>query len=319
MPGDINSKYDSAVLLGPTATGKTRLAVRIALKYGWEIISVDSRQVYKGLDLASGKDLDEYTVDGRAVPYHLIDITTLDSEYNVFRFQNDFYAVFDTLKKEGKVPFAVGGTGLYLDSVIRGYELIPVPENEERRRALEGKSIEELSAMLRALRPNLHNKSDLLVKERAIKALEIELYRRSAEWKSLSAKAKPRPRLNPLVIGVTLRREVLYKNIERRLSERLNGGMIEEIERLHKDYSWECLEKLGLEGRYISFYLEGKIPSEAELREKLCTEIKHFAKRQETWFRKMEKSGVTIHWLPLDASYDERLACAGRLIEESFF
>lgn len=315
MPGNI----DCVILLGPTATGKTRLGVRLAQKYGWEIISADSRQVYKGLDLASGKDLDEYTVDGVRIPYHLIDITTLEDEYNVFRFQNDFYTLFDNMRARGMMPFVVGGTGLYLDSILRSYDLVSVPENRARREELERMSMEELSAMLIKLRPVLHNKSDLLAKDRVIKALEIELYKQSDEGKAAAASSSPRPRLNPLVIGVNMPRETLYKNIERRLSERLKDGMIDEIKRLHNDYPWERLEMLGLEGRYVSLYLEGKIPTEDEMREKLCTEIRHFAKRQETWFRKMERSGIKIHWLPESEDAEKRFACASRLIGESVF
>lgn len=314
---DMQGNINCVVLLGPTASGKTRLAVRLARKYGWDIISVDSRQVYKGLDLASGKDLGEYIEGGAQIPCHLIDITTLDDEYNVFRFQNDFYALFDKMREGGKIPFAVGGTGLYLDCILRGYALIPVPENDALRRELEAKSLEELSAYLMELRPSLHNKSDLLIKERVIKAIQIELYKRTEEGKRAAAAAPARGPVTPLVLGVAIGREKLYRNIEIRLSERLKDGMIDEIANLHKTYSWERLEKLGLEGRYVSFYLEGKIASEEEMQERLATEIKHFAKRQETWFRKMEKSGVVIRWLPPAGDADERFEKACRLIDEA--
>lgn len=304
------------VLLGPTAVGKTAIAVRLADKFGWDIISADSRQVYKGLDLGSGKDLSEYSINGKQIPYHLIDIATLDSEYNVFCFQQDFYRTFNSLKEQGKFAFVAGGTGMYLDSVVRGYDLLTVPENPEQKEELEKKSLEELGAMLLSLKPELHNKSDLAIKERVVKALQIELFKASPEGIKARSELLSRPKIEPLVIGTTLDRDELYKNIEIRLRQRIQEGMIEEVENLHKQYSWERLEKLGLEYRFVSFYLEGKISSKEEMEKQLCASIRHFAKRQETWFRGMERKGVKIHWLPRETSKEARYLAAVELIEK---
>lgn len=305
------------VLLGPTAAGKTSLAVSLADRFGWDIISADSRQVYKGLDLGSGKDLDEYNAGGRQVPYHLIDIATLHSEYNVFCFQQDFYRLFSQFQSQGKMPFAVGGSGMYADSVIRGYELLPVPENPRQKQELESHPLEELGAMLLQLKPDLHNRSDLADKARVIKALQIELYKISPEGKKLRETLCSRPDIRPLVIGVTLERSQLYRNIEIRLRERLGKGLIEEVRQLHAEFPWERLEKLGLEYRYVSLYLEGKIQSREEMERLLCRAIRQFAKRQETWFRGMERKGVDIHWLPREGGSEARFRSAVRLIESS--
>ena len=304
------------VLLGPTAVGKTAIAVRLADRFGWDIISADSRQVYKGLDLGSGKDLSEYSINGRQIPYHLIDIATLDSEYNVFCFQQDFYRTFNSLKDQGKFAFVAGGTGMYLDSVVRGYDLLTVPENLKQKEELEKKSLEELGAMLLSLKPELHNKSDLAIKERVVKALQIELFKASPEGIKARSELLSRPKIEPLVLGTTLDRDELYKNIEIRLRQRIQEGMIEEVENLHKQFSWERLEKLGLEYRFVSFYLEGKISSKEEMEKQLCASIRHFAKRQETWFRGMERKGVKIHWLPRETSKEARYLAAVELIEK---
>lgn len=304
------------VLLGPTAVGKTAIAVRLADRFGWDIISADSRQVYKGLDLGSGKDLSEYSINGKQIPYHLIDIATLDSEYNVFCFQQDFYRTFNSLKEQGKFAFVAGGTGMYLDSVVRGYDLLTVPENLEQKEELEKKSLEELGAMLLSLKPELHNKSDLAIKERVVKALQIELFKTSPEGIKARSELLSRPKIEPLVLGTTLDRDELYKNIEIRLRQRIQEGMIEEVENLHKQFSWERLEKLGLEYRFVSFYLEGKISSKEEMEKQLCASIRHFAKRQETWFRGMERKGVKIHWLPRETSKEARYLSAVELIEK---
>jgi tRNA dimethylallyltransferase len=311
------SEYNCIVVLGPTAVGKTYIGVNIASHFDLPVISADSRQVYKGLDLGSGKDLDEYTVtvknaDGseekKEVPHYLIDIASLDQEYNVFNYQMDFYKVFNSLDK---IPVVVGGTGMYLDAVIRGYDFVYVPENAELRKDFENKSLEELGQMLLKLKPDLHNKSDLLERERVIRALEIQLYMKSSECVLLRKKQLMRPVIKPYVIGTTVSRDVLHKNIKIRLRERIEHGMIEEVEGLHKNgASWERLEKLGLEYRFVSQYLEGKISSKEEMEELLYHAISQFAKRQETWFRGMQKKGVTINWLPLMEDKKERLKVA---------
>ncbi len=313
----MSGSYNCVVLLGPTAVGKTSLGVAIARHYGWDIISADSRQVYRGLDLGSGKDLSEYTSGGEPVKTHLIDITTLHEEYNVFRFQNDFYTIAKDFLSEGKTPFVVGGTGMYIDSVARGYDFVPVPENEKLREELSKKSLEELDAMLLSLRPNLHNKSDLLIRERVVRAIEIETFMKSEECRELRKSLPQRPDIKCLLIGTTLPREKLHANIKKRLRERMEAGMVEEVKNLHeKDgFSWERLEKLGLEYRFISEYLEGKIKSEEEMEEKLYHAICQFAKRQETWFRGMQKKGAAIHFLPSDVGYKEKLSAAFKLID----
>ena len=306
MQGSVNT----VVLLGPTAVGKTWLGVQLARHFGWDIISADSRQVYKGLDLGSGKDINEYSEGGAPVPYHLIDITTLASEYNVFNFQQDFYKIFSDNQKQNKMSFIVGGTGMYIDSVVRDYELIPVPENPELHKQLMDTPLEELAKQLLSLKPDLHNKSDLVLKDRVVKALEIELFKKSPEGKAVLEEKNSRPKVKPFVMGTTINRKELHSNIEKRLFERIDQGMIEEVEKLHEEFSWERLEKLGLEYRYVSFFLEGKIQSKKEMADELYHAICHFAKRQETWFRGMERKGVEIHWLPDDNDKQVKLKAA---------
>lgn len=306
MQGSVNT----VVLLGPTAVGKTWLGVQLARHFGWDIISADSRQVYKGLDLGSGKDINEYSEGGAPVPYHLIDITTLASEYNVFNFQQDFYKIFSDNQKQNKMSFIVGGTGMYIDSVVRDYELIPVPENPELHKQLMDTSLEELAKQLLSLKPDLHNKSDLVLKDRVVKALEIELFKKSPEGKAVLEEKNSRPKVKPFVMGTTINRKELHSNIEKRLFERIDQGMIEEVEKLHKEFSWERLEKLGLEYRYVSFFLEGKIQAKKEMSDELYHAICQFAKRQETWFRGMERKGVEIHWLPDDNDKQVKLKAA---------
>ena len=310
-------KCNCIVLLGPTAAGKTDIGVQLALHLGGEIISADSRQVYRGLDIGSGKDLADYTVRGVSVPYHLIDITDLGSEYNVFSYQQDFYRVFPEITGRGVLPVVVGGTGMYLDAVIRNYDLVTVPENPELHTRLESMTLEELGKRLLELRPDLHTREDLLHKERCIRAVEVAETMHSPGAEEIRAKMIRRPDIRPLVIGTTLDRDVLRANISRRLRERLDAGMIDEVRRLHDEgASWERLETLGLEYRFVSEFLEGKIGSEEELYEKLNIAIRQFAKRQETWFRGMEKKGVTIHWLPQTPDKTVRLTAALVLAEQ---
>ncbi len=315
------------VLLGPTAVGKTSLGVMLARHFGWDIISADSRQVYKGLDLGSGKDLSEYTVkekllDGTErivkIPYHLIDITTLAEEYNVFKFQSDFYKLSRDFLEQKKVPFVVGGTGMYIDSVARGYDFVPVEENKELRLSLEKKSLEELDNILLSLKPNLHNKSDLLIRERVVRAIEIETFMQSEECKEYRKTLPERPKLSCLLLGTTVPRDILHGNIKIRLRERMEQGMIDEVKNLHESgFSWERLEKLGLEYRFVSEYLEGKISSKEDMEEHLYHAICQFAKRQETWFRGMQKKGAAISWLPCVTDKEERFKAACEIIEKN--
>ena len=312
-------KYNSIVLLGPTASGKTSLAVRLAYNFNLEIISADSRQVYKGLDLGSGKDLDEYNYSGKNIPYHLIDVTDLNSEYNVFDFTKDFYRAFENITGRNIIPLITGGTGMYLDAVIRKYELVEVPENPEFHQNLLSKPLEELSKLLLSLKPDLHNKTDLEDKARVIKAIEIASYMQSDEYLKNKEELLKLPDIQPLILGTSLERPLLRENIKKRLDERFAQGMIEEVENLHKQgFSYERMERLGLEYRFISEYLEGKITSKEELSEKLYTAICQFAKRQETWFRGMERKGVKINWLTKENSQDLKFNEAEKIIKATF-
>ncbi|MDY4211304.1 MAG: tRNA (adenosine(37)-N6)-dimethylallyltransferase MiaA [Treponema sp.] len=312
-------KYNSIVLLGPTASGKTSLAVRLAYNFNLEIISADSRQVYKGLDLGSGKDLDEYNYSGKNIPYHLIDVTDLNSEYNVFDFTKDFYRAFKNITGRNIIPLIAGGTGMYLDAVIRKYELVEVPENPEFHQNLLSKPLEELSKLLLSLKPDLHNKTDLEDKARVIKAIEIASYMQSDEYLKNKEELLKLPDIQPLILGTSLERPLLRENIKKRLDERFAQGMIEEVENLHKQgFSYERMERLGLEYRFISEYLEGKITSKEELSEKLYTAICQFAKRQETWFRGMERKGVKINWLTKENSQDLKFNEAEKIIKATF-
>lgn len=269
-------KYNCIVLLGPTAVGKTSIGVQLAYQFNGEIISADSRQTYRGLDIGSGKDLCEYTVNGTPVPYHLIDIAYLSQEYNVFHYQQDFYRIFPQVISRGKLPIVVGGTGMYLDAVIRNYDLVDVPENKELRKSLEGKSLEELGRMYLELKPDLHTKNDLLERERVIRGIEIALCQ-GEEAQEIRKRMIVRPDIRPLIIGTTFEREKIRQNIYRRLVERIDEGMIEEVKHLHSDgCSWERLEKLGLEYRYCSLFLQGKIASVEELTQQLFIAIRSF-------------------------------------------
>jgi len=327
-------KYNCIVLLGPTAVGKTAVGVKIAYHYGWPIISADSRQVYRGLDIGSGKDIGEYTVTGKKedgtertveIPHYLIDITTLEEEYTAFAFQTDFYKVFRELEKQNDsgrkvTPLVVGGTGMYLDAVVRGYDFVPVPQNVALRKELAELPLEELDKRLVELKPQLHNKSDLLIRERVVRAIEIALFMKSPECEQVRKELPVRPDIRPFIMGTTLPRELVREKIGIRLKERLDTGMIQEVASLHAGgYSWERLEKLGLEYRYVSMFLEGKIESKDELYRLLYHEITQFAKRQETWFRGMEKKGVVIHWLPPVADKEVRYNAALSLIGENVF
>ena len=307
--------YNCVIVLGPTAVGKTAIGVELARSFNGEIISADSRQTYRHLDIGSGKDLQDYAESekGAAVPYHLIDITELPAEYNVYNYQQDFYKVFKDITARGKLPVIVGGTGMYLDAIVRDYQLVILPENKELHQELEATPLEVLAERLLKLQPELHTKCDLLEKDRVIKALEII----EAKKQGLDSTSVQRPEINPYIIGTTLPRRQLWENISIRLKERLEGGMLEEVQSIHDSgISWERLEKLGLEYRFCSEFLQGEIASKEELFERLFIAIRQFAKRQETWFRMMEKKGVEIHWLET-GSKEERIVQAKEWIATS--
>lgn len=304
--------YNCVIILGPTAVGKTAIGVAVARAFNGEIISADSRQTYRHLDIGSGKDLADYaeSKDGAAVPYHLIDITELPAEYNVYNYQQDFYKAFKDITGRGKLPVIVGGTGMYLDAIVRDYQLVILPENKKLHEELEATPLEVLAARLMELQPDLHTKGDLLEKDRVIKALEII----EAKKNGVDSTSVQRPEINPLIIGTTLPRPQMWENISIRLKERLDGGMLEEVQSIHDNgITWERLEKLGLEYRFCSQFLQGKIVTKEELFEGLFIAIRQFAKRQETWFRMMEKKGVEIKWLE-PGSKEERIAQAKEII-----
>lgn len=276
------------VVLGPTASGKTRLAVALARHLNGEIISADSRQVYRGLNIGSGKDLDEYG----EIPHHLIDIVDPGYEFSLFDFVRAFHEAFYAIIERGRFPILAGGTGLYLDAVVRGYELIKVGEDRELRRELEPLSHEELQSRLLELRPEQHNTSDLFDRSRLIRAIEI-----AAGELRHEARPVPLPQLTSLAFGLRWPRDLLRQRITSRLKQRLENGLIEEVAELHASgISWDTLDFYGLEYRFVARYLQGHL-SRNDLFQKLNSAIHQFAKRQETWFRRMERQGTNIHWL----------------------
>lgn len=284
-------RYNLLVILGPTASGKTELAVGLARRIGGEIISADSRQVYRGMDLGTGKDLSVYSRGGTAVPYHLIDILEPTEEFSVFAYQKLFHRTFQEIMERGKVPLMVGGSGLYLEAVIRGYRLPAVPINQTLRDGLAREGMDDLRRRFLSLDPAVHNTTDLRDRERLIRAIEIAGFTHDRHQEP----GFQTP-LSPLVVGIRCEREILRRRITDRLKARLTSGMLEEVRDLHqKGVSWERIDSFGLEYRYIGLYLRGKITRE-ELFTTLNTRIHQYAKRQETWFRRMEKNGVRIHW-----------------------
>ncbi len=285
-------KPNLIVILGPTASGKTALAARLAKDIGSEIISADSRQVYRGMNLGTGKDLGEYIVDGVHVPYHLIDIMIPDEDFSVFEYQKRFYRCFSELSGRGMLPVMVGGTGLYIESVIQGYKMCTVPENMSLRQELSGQDTECLIHRFLKNHPVAHNTTDLLDRSRLIRAIEI------AEYTERHPPRVSLPRIEPLIIGIHWDRQILRWRITERLKLRLSAGMIDEIKNLHDSgLDWKRLSYFGLEYRYISLYLQGELDY-SDMFRTLNTKIHQFAKRQETWFRRMERQGMMIHWVP---------------------
>lgn len=293
-------------ILGPTASGKTALAARLAYELDGEIISGDSRQVYRGMTIGTGKDLDDYIVDGHAIPYHLIDICEPGEKYNIFQYQQDFLRAWRGVQSRGKWPILCGGSGLYIESVLRGYALSPVEQNPELRRRLEGKSLDELTRILLNLKAEtgstMHNTTDVDTPQRAIRAIEIETF--NAEHPT-----QPRQMEAPdsLVVGVAIDRDERRRKITTRLRRRLDEGMVDEIRGLlAKGIKAEDLIYYGLEYKYVTLYAIGQLSYEEMFRQ-LEIAIHQFAKRQMTWFRGMERRGCRIHWIDAASSMEDKL------------
>ncbi len=290
-------------ILGPTASGKTDVAVNLARQIGGEIISADSRQVYRKMDIGTGKDLADYG----DIPYHLIDICDAGTKYNLFQYQEDFHKAYEDISRRGAWPILCGGTGLYLESVLKGYSLSPVPQNETLRAELAGKSLEELTNMLVALKEKtgstMHNQTDVDTAQRAIRAIEIETYNLTNPLPK-----RERPAVDSLIIGIDIDRDERRRKITSRLKSRLDNGMVEEIQGiLDSGVKAEDLIYYGLEYKYVTEYCIGKLSYDDMFRS-LEIAIHQFAKRQMTWFRGMERRGFTIHWIDAMLPIDEKVA-----------
>ena len=302
--------YDLISILGPTASGKTTFAAALAAALDTEIISADSRQVYRRMDLGTGKDLADYVVDGRPVPYHLIDIAEPGTKYNVFEYQRDFLHAYESIRAKGRTPIVCGGTGLYLESVLRGYRLLPVPENPALRAALAGKSLAELTERLKQYK-TLHNTTDVDTPKRAIRAIEIEEYYRHVPPEA----ERPFPKLRSLILGVDIGRDERRARISQRLRQRLAEGMVDEVRcLLDEGIAPEDLTYYGLEYKFLTLYAIGRLTYDDMVRQ-LEIAIHQFAKRQMTWFRGMERRGFTIHWIDASLPTAEKVAIARRLLE----
>ncbi len=283
-------------ILGPTASGKTAIAARLARDIGGEILSADSRQVYRGMDIGTGKDLADYTVDGHHVPYHLIDIADAGTKYNLFQYQQDFRTAYEDIVRRGATPILCGGTGLYIEAVVKGYALSPVPQNPVLRQQLDGKTLDELTDMLRGLKQQsgsaMHNTTDVDSCQRAVRAIEIETYNLEH-----ATELRQMPAIDTTIIGVGVDRDVRRRKITDRLDRRLKEGMVDEIRGLlDRGITPDDLTYYGLEYKYVTEYVTGRLGYD-EMRRQLEIAIHQFAKRQMTWFRGMERRGLTIHWV----------------------
>ena len=293
-------------ILGPTASGKTDIATHLAAELSAEIISADSRQVYRRMDIGTGKDLADYVVDGKRVPYHLIDIVEPGTKYNLFEYQRDFLEAYNDIRSRGKNVILCGGTGLYIESVLKGYRLIPVPENKELRHKLEGKSLLELTSILERLKAennsNMHNSTDVDTSKRAIRAIEIEM-----AYKEAHIEERTFPKIDNVIIGVGIDRDLRRMKITRRLDQRLQDGMVDEVKSLlDSGIPADDLIYYGLEYKFVTEYILGKSTFE-EMHRSLEIARHQFAKRQITWFRGMERRGFTIHWIDAADSMEEKI------------
>jgi len=297
------------VVTGPTATGKTRFAAHLAAALNGEIISADSRQVYRGMNLATGKDFSDYIVKDIKIPHHLVDIADPGYEYNVFEFQQDFIRVFQDIVSRGKKPVLCGGTGMYIEAVLKGYELIHVPENKNLRKELKSYSDDRLIEKLRSFKTP-HNVTDTENRKRLIRAIEIQTY--ISENKDLK---RDFPSFTPVILGLHFERKIIRERITERLNQRLEAGMIKEVEELlKKGLTPDQLKFYGLEYRFLTQYVTGELTYD-EMFSQLNTAIHQFAKRQMTWFRRMEKQGIKIHWIGGALSTEEKVNEALEIID----
>lgn len=294
--------YDMITILGPTASGKTTLASQLAYKMNAEIISADSRQIYRRMDIGTGKDLSDYTVHGKQIPYHMIDIAEPGYKYNLFEYQRDFLVAYQDIKGRGVFPIFCGGTGLYIESVLKAYKMMPVPQNEELRERLADKSLDELTRLLSTYK-TLHNTTDVDTVKRAIRAIEICEYYREHPQEFVDF-----PHINSLIVGVDIDRDLRRERISKRLRARLDEGMVDEVRAiLNSGVSAEDMIYYGLEYKYLTNYIIGNLSCDQMVSE-LEIAIHQFAKRQMTWFRGMERRGFTIHWLDACLPMEEKLA-----------
>lgn len=308
----MKQKYDMITILGPTASGKTPLAASLAARLGAEILSADSRQVYRRMDLGTGKDLADYTVDGQQIPYHLIDTQEPGTQYNVYAFQSDFKNAYQKLCQCGVLPILCGGTGLYIESVLRGYRMDEVPENPPLRASLEGKSLEELTEMLKEYK-TLHNKTDVDSVKRAIRAIEIAEY-----YRQHPVRTTDMPLIHSLVVGIDIPRELRRQRISNRLKQRLDEGMIDEVRGLlDEGIPAENLIYYGLEYKFLTNYVLGKLTYQ-EMYRQLEIAIHQFAKRQMTWFRGMERRGIVIHWIDGTLPMEEKVNQIEQLYRQNY-
>ena len=303
-------------ILGPTASGKTPVAARLAAEIGGEIISADSRQVYRRMDIGTGKDLADYVVDGKLIPYHLIDIREPGTKYNLFEYQQDFFDAYQDIRSRGAVPILCGGTGLYIEAVLKGYKLSPVPQNQELRDSLEGKSLEELTQMLTELKAktgsNMHNTTDVDSCQRAIRAIEIESYNLQHPLPK-----RELPPVESVIIGIDIDREMRREKITRRLKARLEEGMVDEVKALLVEgIPADDLIYYGLEYKFVTEYLVGQT-SYDEMFTRLEIAIHQFAKRQMTWFRGMERRGFNINWIDATLPIEEKVATIKEIIRHN--
>jgi tRNA dimethylallyltransferase len=307
----ITNNKNIIVILGPTASGKTRLATRIAHAIGSEIISADSRQVFRNMNIGTGKDYQEYIIEGIHIPYHLIDIADAGEHYFVHRFMEDFYNAFESVSSKNIVPVLCGGSGMYIDAVLSGFEYAAVPNDHSLRASIEGKNKEELLNIFRSIKHNsFTDKADVSTTKRLIRAIEISSYLNNNEYTATS-----HPKLSPVIIGLSLPVDERRKRIEERLVHRLQNGLIEEVKILLTSVSETQLVRYGLEYKFVVMHINGELTYD-QLRQQLTVAIQQFAKRQMTYFRKMERDGFHIHWIDASLPAEEQVTRSLQIISK---